>query len=73
MPLSEFRPEGLLLTAATTDKYARSVLSSKGVSAVQALLKKWSDDPDHLDSLIALGNAGYLPSGLKEAEFTLSL
>ena len=49
LPLAEFRPEGLLLTAGGADKYARSVLSPKGASAVQALLKKWSDDPDHLD------------------------
>ena len=49
LPLSEFRPEGLLLTAAATDRYARSLLSARGVSAVMSLLKKWSDDPDHLD------------------------
>jgi Domain of unknown function (DUF1998)/Helicase conserved C-terminal domain len=53
LPLAEFRPEGLLLTAAGTDKYARSVISTGGMSAVQALLKKWSDDPDHFDFNVA--------------------
>ncbi len=49
LPLAEFRPEGLLLTADQNDKYARSILSPSGTSAVQALLKAWSRDPRHVD------------------------
>lgn len=49
LPLREFRPEGLLLTAGDQDKYARGVIAQKGASAVQALLKKWTSHPRTLD------------------------
>ncbi|MCY2926090.1 MAG: hypothetical protein NT031_11730, partial [Planctomycetota bacterium] len=49
LPLKEFRPEGLLLNVGPEDKYARGVLAQKGASAVQALLKKWADEPDTFD------------------------
>ena len=42
LPLREFRPEGLLLNTDKSNEYSRSLISQKGVSAVQALLKKWA-------------------------------
>ena len=49
LPLREFRPEGLLLTAGQNDNYARGLLAQRGASAVQALLKKWTSVPNTLD------------------------
>ena len=49
LPLKEFRPEGLLLSAGPEDKYARGILAQKGSSAAQALIKKWAGEPDTLD------------------------
>jgi ATP-dependent helicase YprA (DUF1998 family) len=49
LPLREFRPEGLLLTAGQNDNYARGLLAQRGASAVQALLKKWTSVPTTLD------------------------
>jgi ATP-dependent helicase YprA (DUF1998 family) len=49
LPLREFRPEGLLLTAGQGDNYARGLIAQRGSSAVQALLKKWAARPDALD------------------------
>jgi hypothetical protein len=52
LPLREFRPQGLLLEP-QQHKYARSILARRGASAVQALLKKWAADPEHLDTDLA--------------------
>ena len=49
LPLREFRPEGLLLDPDQSNNYARSLIAQRGASAVQALLKKWASDPEHLD------------------------
>jgi ATP-dependent helicase YprA (DUF1998 family) len=49
LPLREFRPDGLLLTAGQNDQYARGLLAQRGASSVQALLKKWTTTPDSLD------------------------
>jgi ATP-dependent helicase YprA (DUF1998 family) len=49
LPLREFRPEGLLLTAGQNDQYARGLLAQRGASSVQALLRKWTPHPDTLD------------------------
>ncbi len=49
LPLREFRPEGLLEKSDQSNPYARGVISERGVSAVQALLKKWAADPNHFD------------------------
>ncbi len=49
LPLRDFRPEGLLLNADASNNYARSLIAQRGASAVQALLKKWASDPEHLD------------------------
>ena len=49
LPLKEFRPEGLVLDSSHAHDYARAVISSRGTSAVQSLLKKWVNDPEHLD------------------------
>jgi ATP-dependent helicase YprA (DUF1998 family) len=49
LPLREFRPQGLLLTAGEHDKYARGLIAQRGASAVQALLKKWTSRPKTLD------------------------
>jgi rubrerythrin len=49
LPLRDFRPEGLLLNPDQSNKYARSLIAQRGASAVQALLKKWASDPEHLD------------------------
>ncbi len=49
LPLREFRPEGLLLGPDASNTYARSLIAQRGASAVQALLKKWASDPEHLD------------------------
>ncbi len=46
--LREFRPEGLLLKAGE-HKYARGVLAQRGASAVQALVKKWVENPANID------------------------
>ena len=50
LPLRDFRPAGVKLTAAKEDKYARGVIAKRGESAVQALIKKWASDPDHVDT-----------------------
>ena len=47
--LREFYPQGLLLSAGPSDKYARGLIAPKGTSAVQALVKKWAAHPDRLD------------------------
>ena len=47
--LRDFHPQGLLLTAGDTDKYARGLLAKRGASAVQALVKKWAAHPNRLD------------------------
>lgn len=44
LPLKDFHPQGLLLSAGDQDKYARGILARRGASAVQALLKKWADN-----------------------------
>ena len=49
LPLREFRPQGLLLTAGQTDAYARGLLAQRGASSVQALLKKWTSKPRTFD------------------------
>lgn len=49
LPLKEFRPQGLLLTAGQNDDYARGLLAQRGASAVQALLKKWAAQPNTFD------------------------
>ena len=49
LPLREFRPEGLLLTAGQNDNYARGLIAQRGASAVQALQKKWTSHPNNLD------------------------
>jgi ATP-dependent helicase YprA (DUF1998 family) len=49
LPLREFRPEGLLLNADKSNEYSRSLIAQKGVSAVQALLKKWASQPNTTD------------------------
>jgi hypothetical protein len=49
LPLKEFRPEGLLLGPDQSNNYARCLIAQRGASAVQALLKKWASDPEHLD------------------------
>ncbi|MBY0527701.1 MAG: hypothetical protein K2R98_30165 [Gemmataceae bacterium] len=49
LPLKDFRPEGLLLTAGPSDDYARSLIAQRGTLAVQALLKKWTTIPQTLD------------------------
>ena len=49
LPLREFRPQGLLLTAGQNDAYARGLLAQRGASAVQALLKKWTSKQKTLD------------------------
>ena len=36
LPLREFRPEGVLLTAGQNDQYARGLLAQRGASSVQA-------------------------------------
>ena len=48
LPLKEFRPEGLLLEANSND-YARGLLAKRGASAVQALIKKWTPNPNTVD------------------------
>ena len=47
--LRDFHPQGLLLSAGDTDKYARGLLARRGASAVQALVKKWAAHPNRLD------------------------
>jgi ATP-dependent helicase YprA (DUF1998 family) len=47
--LRDFHPQGLLLAAGQSDKYARGLISQKGASAVQALIKRWTPHPDSLD------------------------
>jgi ATP-dependent helicase YprA (DUF1998 family) len=47
--LREFHPQGLLLKAGQSDRYARGVLAQRGASAVQALVKKWAAQADSLD------------------------
>ncbi len=49
LPLREFRPQGLLLTAGQNDQYARGILAQRGASAVQALLKKWAVQTNTFD------------------------
>ncbi|HAV32787.1 MAG TPA: hypothetical protein DCX79_12355 [Planctomycetaceae bacterium] len=49
LPLKDFRPEGLLEKSDDSNPYARGVISERGISAVQALLKKWSASPDAAD------------------------
>lgn len=49
LPLKEFRPQGLLLTAGQNDDYARGLLAQRGASAVQALFKKWAAVPNTFD------------------------
>jgi hypothetical protein len=49
LPLRDFRPEGLLLHSGSADKYARGLVADKGQTAVQALLRRWAADPEHLD------------------------
>ncbi len=49
LPLREFRPEGLLLSAGADDKYARGILAQRGASALQGLLKKWAANPNTFD------------------------
>jgi ATP-dependent helicase YprA (DUF1998 family) len=49
LPLREFRPEGLLLNTDKSNEYSRSLISQKGVSAVQSLLKKWASQPNTTD------------------------
>lgn len=46
LPLKEFRPQGVLLEAGDQDKYARGLLAQRGMSGVQALIKKWAPDAD---------------------------
>lgn len=50
LPLREFRPEGLLLNADQTNKYARGLIAKRGASAVQALFKKWAASPNTFDA-----------------------
>lgn len=49
LPLREFRPEGVILNTDKSNEYARGVIASRGVSAVQALLKKWAANRDTCD------------------------
>jgi len=49
LPLRDFRPEGVLFNADASNNYARGLITPRGASAVQALLKKWAADPEHLD------------------------
>ncbi len=49
LPLREFRPQGLLLSPDQSNNYARTLIAQRGPSAVQALLKKWANDPNNLD------------------------
>jgi len=49
LPLKDFRPEGLLEKSDQSNPYSRGVISERGVSAVQALLKKWAVDPNTVD------------------------
>jgi ATP-dependent helicase YprA (DUF1998 family) len=53
LPLRDFKPEGVLLEKGRSDKFARGVYSSRGTTSVQALLKKWAADPEHLDVEVA--------------------
>jgi len=50
LPLKEFRPEGLLLSADKNDKCARGLLAQRGATAIQALLKKWTGKPATFDT-----------------------
>lgn len=50
LPLKDFKPEGLLLTADKADKYARGLLAQRGASGVQALLKKWAGKSASFDA-----------------------
>ncbi len=51
LQLREFHPKGFLLEKRDTDKYARGLISSRGQSGLQALIKKWSNDPDSTDPI----------------------
>jgi hypothetical protein len=50
LPLREFRPEGLLLNADKANPYSRGLIAQRGVSAVQALFKKWTKHPNIFDA-----------------------
>ena len=60
LPLKEFRPEGLLLEANSND-YARGLLAKRGASAVQALIKKWTPNPNTVDVDTAVSMLWELP------------
>ena len=42
-------PKGCCSTPSQSNNYARGLIAQRGASAVQALLKKWAADPEHLD------------------------
>ena len=42
-------PRGFCFDPDQSNKYARSLIAQRGASAIQALLKKWASDPEHLD------------------------
>ena len=45
--------KGCCSTPIASNNYARGLLAQRGASAVQALLKKWAADPEHLDVVAA--------------------
>jgi len=49
LPLTNFRPEGLVERKQRGDRYSRGIIAQRGTSGVQALLKKWAADPESLD------------------------
>jgi hypothetical protein len=50
LPLREFRPEGLLLNSDKSNAYSRGLIAPRGVSGVQALLKKWAGGRGSFDA-----------------------
>ena len=45
-----YKPQGYLFQRGRSDKFARGFHSSKGTTSAQSLLKKWAEDPEHLDT-----------------------
>lgn len=54
LALRDAKPEGLILENDRDNKFARHLLSTRGTSSTQGLLKKWSNDPDQLDVEVAI-------------------
>ena len=50
LPLRDFKPEGVTLRASSQNEgYARGLIAQRGASAVQAIFRKWTSQPQSLD------------------------